>query len=129
MRGTSRALLTIALGAMLIARPAAAQETSPGEEFGLAVGAAAANIFYTPAKVVVALGGLVLGAFTGVFTGGDVRAAYAVWVPAAGGTYLLRPSHLDGTELIEFFGSDYADTPSTAVGPETGVLYDAQYSM
>jgi hypothetical protein len=111
MRGTTKALVTIALGATLVARPVAAQETSPGEEFGLAVGAAAANLLYTPAKVVVAFGGLVVGSLTGLLTGGDVRAAY------------------DGTEPVEFFGSDYADTPSTALEAESGGIYDAQYSM
>jgi hypothetical protein len=129
MRGTTKALVTLALGATLVARPVAAQETSPGEEFGLAVGAAAANLLYTPAKVVVALGGLVVGSLTGLLTGGDVRAAYGVWVPAASGTYVLRPSNLDGTEPVEFFGSDYADTPSTALEAESGGIYDAQYSM
>ena len=71
---------------------------------------------------------LALGSLTGALTGGDVRAAYALWVPAASGTYLLTPAHLEGTVPIEFFGSDYADQPSTAAtAVEGGGIYDIQY--
>jgi hypothetical protein len=88
-------------------------------------------LLYTPAKVIVAVGGLTLGGLTGLLTGGDTRSAYAVWVPVATGTYFLTPSHLDGSEPIEFFGtSDYADTPSTsaAAAMEAGAIYEAEYS-
>jgi hypothetical protein len=115
--------------ALVLGRPVPGRAVSPGAELGMGLGAAAANLLYTPAKTVMAGAGLVLGAVTGVLTGGDTRAAYAVWVPAASGTYLLRPAHLDGSEPIEFFGRDYADTPSTtAAAAEAGGIYDAQYS-
>jgi len=50
-------------------------------------------------------------------------------VPAASGTYLLTPAHLEGTVPIEFFGSDYADqvSGSSTTGEGSGI-YDAQYS-
>ena len=52
--------------------------------------------------------------------------AYAVWVPAATGTYVVTPSNLDGTEPLEFFGDDYYDTPSPAAH---GIpIYEAAYS-
>src|SRR5205823_14429438 len=89
-------------------QPALATHSQAGEA-GLAVGAAAANLLYLPAKTLVAIGGLGVGALTGLLTGGDIRAAYAVWVPAAGGTFMLTPAHFEGTRPIEFFGSDYAD--------------------
>jgi hypothetical protein len=115
--------------ALVVGRPVAGRAASPGTEFAMALGAAGANLLYTPAKVVVAVGGLVVGALTGVLTAGDTRAAYAIWVPAASGTYVLRPANLDGSEPIAFFGNDYADTPSTlSAAPEAGGIYEAQYS-
>jgi hypothetical protein len=122
-----RVLVALVLLGGVLGRPAPLRAQSPVVEFGLAVGAAGANLVYLPVKGVVALGGLVLGALTGALTGGDVRAAYAVWVPAASGTYLLTPAHLEGTVPIEFFGSDYADRPSTAVMAEGAGIYDIQY--
>jgi hypothetical protein len=115
--------------ALVLGRPVPGRTASPGAEFGMAIGAAAANLLYLPAKATVATLGLAVGALAGVLTGGDSRSAYAIWVPAASGTYLLRPANLDGTEPIEFFGSDYADTRSARTsGPETSAIYEAQYS-
>jgi len=123
-----RVLVALVVLGVVLGRPAVLRAESAAAEFGLAVGAAAGNLLYLPGKVVVALGGLVLGAVTGVLTGGDVRAAYAVWVPAASGTYLLTPAHLEGTVPIEFFGSDYADQSSKAAGAAEGAgIYDIQY--
>jgi hypothetical protein len=118
------------LAAMLVAgRPVAARAASPGAEAGMALLAATANLGYTPAKLLMAGGGLLVGSFTALFTGGDTRAAYAIWVPTASGTYFLRPANLEGSEPIEFFGVDYADMPSTAsAAPEAGGIYEAQYS-
>ena len=102
---------------------------SPGGEFGLAIGAAASNLVYTPVKTAMAIVGLFVGGVTGVLTGGDARSAYAIWVPAASGTYVLTAAHLEGSEPIEFFGSDYADTRSVQSGAaEAGGIYEAQYS-
>ena len=123
-----RVLVALLLLGVVLGRPAVLRAESPAAEFGLAVGAAAGNLVYLPVKGIVAFGGLVLGSLTGVLTGGDVRAAYAVWVPAASGTYLLTPAHLEGTVPIEFFGSDYADESSKAAGAAEGAgIYDIQY--
>jgi hypothetical protein len=110
MRSVVSTLVVIALvcGRPL---PARATHTQAGE-VGLALGSAGANLVYIPAKVVVAIGGLLVGGLSAVLTGGDERSAYALWVPAAGGTYFLTPAHLEGAEPVEFFGSDYADRPS-----------------
>ncbi len=126
-----RKVLIIFVVAVLVAgRPASSRAQDPATEFGLAFGAAGADLAYVPAKLVLATGGLILGTVTGVLTGGDVRSAYAVWVPAASGTYILTASHLDGTVPIEFFGTDYADRPSRAAvaAMEAGGIYEAQYS-
>ena len=123
-------LVAVLLVALAFTRPASAATGDPGAEFGLAIGAAAGSLLYTPAKLIVAVSGLAVGGLVGVLTGGDIRAAYGVWVPAASGTYMLHSSHLDGTEPIEFFGTDYADRPSKAGGGLEGHgLYEAQYSM
>jgi hypothetical protein len=121
----------LALALLVVGRPAVGRAyLSPGEEFGLALASAASNLLYIPAKVVVAAVSLPVGALTGVLTGGDMRAAYAIWVPAASGTYLLRPANIDGTEPIDFFGRDYADRPSHADTTMEGGIYDTtQYSQ
>lgn len=124
-------LLTVALAlTVLVGRPVSARANeNGGREFGLAISAAAANLVYTPAKVVVAIAGMAVGGLTGLLAGGDTRAQYGVLVPAASGTYMLTPAHLEGREPIEFFGTDYADRPSTyESASETGGIYEAQYS-
>jgi hypothetical protein len=115
--GRMRKLLVgIVLLGLVGGTPAFADENvNGGREMGLALGAAATNLVYVPAKVVVSITGLALGAVAGALTGGDQRTAYAVWVPAASGTYIVRPEHLSGEQPIEFFGTDYADRPSTNV--------------
>ena len=123
-----RALVVIVLATLVIGRPVPAR-AHHDVEFGLAMEAAALNIVYTPAKFLTAIGGLALGGLTGLLTGGDTRAAYAVWAPTASGTFMLTPAHLEGKRPIEFFGSDYADRPSDASGPVEGRgIYEAQYS-
>lgn len=102
------------LGAALtIGAATPARALTQGEEAGFSLLAAAANLFYTPAKAVVAIVGLPVGAFTGWVSGGEERSAYAIWVPTSGGDYFLTTDHMEGSKPIEFFGSDYADTPST----------------
>jgi hypothetical protein len=123
----SRFVATALLTASLLCRPGYGAEQSPGAEAGFALGAAALNLVYLPAKALVAFTGGVAGAFAGLMTGGDVRAAYSIWVPTASGTYFVRPAHLEGTETLEFFGSDYADTPSTVRGTEGYSSYEAMY--
>ena len=125
MQRLTTVTLGLVLATILQARPAGATHSQVGEA-GLALGAAAANLIYLPVKTVVAVGGLGLGALTGLLTGGDVRAAYALWVPTTGGTFLLTPAHFDGTRPIEFFGSDYADRPSTNPR-DSSIAYRALY--
>jgi len=116
----------LALAGLMLGRPSVGRADSPGREAGLALGAAVSNLLYVPVKILFATGGLIVGSWAGLLTGGDVRAAYAVWVPTASGTYFLRPAHLEGTEPLEFVGTDYADRPSTAIGGAG--LYEVEYS-
>jgi hypothetical protein len=116
--------LLLVLGTLAVsARPARAVDA--GEEVLFAGVAAAVNIFYVPAKVLVAAAGLPVGALVGALTGGDTRAAYSVWVPTVGGKYFLTPDQMAGRTEVEFLGSDYADRPSAYWGSHHGsVMYD-----
>lgn len=117
--------LTVCLGQ----GPAWAKQPLRSEEFGYSLASVGLNLFYVPAKCLLAMGGLFLGSFTGLATGGSTRAAYGVWVPATSGTYVITPAHLDGSEPIKFFGTDYADRPSAAGrGTEGTGIYDLGYS-
>src|SRR5262249_56537341 len=120
----------LSLAALVLGRaiPSQAQPHSAGEEAGLAIGATTLNFLYFPAKVVVATGGFILGGLAGFATGGDTRAAYALWVPTMSGTWLLRPANMEGSQPVQFFGTDYADTPSSYPSKaDGGVVYDALY--
>jgi hypothetical protein len=104
-----------------------AEERTPGSEFGLAMGAAAIDLGWVPVKLVTAGLGLAVGSVAGVLTGGDVRTAYAVWVPTTTGTFIVTPANLDGTEPLQFFGDDYADRPSTVRAIGGSGTYEAAY--
>ena len=118
----------VLLGLVASARPAPA--VTQGEEAGRAIAAATLSVFYIPAKAVMAFFGLVAGGFVGIVTGGDERAAYAIWVPTASGTWFFTPAQVEGSKPIEFFGSDYADTPSGLGLSDPGrASYDAMYAM
>ena len=116
------------LALLLVGRPAVSHATDGGQEFSKAIAAAALDLVYTPAKVLTAIVGLPIGAMTGVLTGGDTRSAYAVWVPTASGTYFITAANIEGREPVQFFGSDYADQPSTSAEADKGGIYDAMYS-
>jgi hypothetical protein len=123
-----KTVTTVALLGLLVGAPVAGRAADQGSEAGFSALSAVANLGYTPAKVVVATGGMIVGALAGFFTGGDTRAAYAFWVPAAGGAYFLTPANMDGREPIRFFGDDYVDRPSHYCRETHGtVVYDAMY--
>jgi hypothetical protein len=123
-----RLLIASFLTVLVLCRPAPASATqSPAAEAGMGLAAAGLNLVYLPAKVIVAIGGGAVGGVVGLLTGGDVRAAYGIWVPTGSGSYFVRPAHLEGTEQLEFFGSDYADRPSPQRGTEGYTFYEAMY--
>jgi hypothetical protein len=127
MRTIVAVVLSLALGSV----PALAenpQNVNQGLEAGAAFSAIYINAVYTPVKVVVAVLGGVGGALAGLLTGGDQRAAYALWVPLMGGDYFVRPENLAGEQPLAFFGSDYQDRPSQANGlNDSTYAYDALY--
>jgi hypothetical protein len=116
----------LALGLSLVcAGPVRA--LTQAEEAGFAVIATGANLFYVPAKFLLAAIAMPVGGIAGAFAGGDARTAYAIWVPAMGGTFFLTNSHLDGSKPIEFLGSDYPDTPTVDTSGERTIIFDAPY--
>ena len=121
-----RASINLLLMAFLACGPVRAQDRDPGREFGLAGASVAANLLYTPPKLLTALIGLPLGALTGVCTGLNVRSMYAVWVPTVTGTYFVTPAHLEGTRPIEFFGSHYPTTLGCEANPNMACTHDAR---
>ena len=115
-------------GAVLLLGTAIPARAQNWNEMGYGLAAAGINLFWIPAKAVTAAVGLPLGGLAGVLTGGSTRAAYGVWVPTASGTWMVRPSHLDGTREVHFFGSDYADQPSrNAWASEGSYVYRSHY--
>jgi len=123
-----KTIASLVVAAGLVATPLAARADSPGAELGFSTLAALSNLFYAPAKLVVAAGGFVAGGVAGLLDGGDTRAAYAFWVPTMGGSYFLTADEMDGRKPVEFFGSDYADRPSTYENTHYGcAAYDAEY--
>lgn len=116
------------LGGMVLTQPAPASAVDAGSEAGWTLLAFASNLVYVPTKTIVASVGLVTGAIVGLVNGGDERSAYALWVPMASGTYILTPCHFTGCRPFEFWGRDYADTPSLrAHDTDASRIYDAKY--
>jgi hypothetical protein len=117
----------VLFGLVASGRPAAANQA---EEAGRALASVGVNIFYLPAKAVMAVVGLAAGSVVGLATGGDVRSAYALWVPTASGTWFVTPAQVEGSRPVEFFGSDYADQPSgIGLGDPGRSAYEAMYAM
>lgn len=100
-----------------------------GLDAGTSLSATYINFVYFPAKIIVAVFGGVAGSLAGLFTGGDERAAYALWVPTLGGDWFVRPENLNGERPLAFFGNDYADRPSTWNSTNDATYaYDALYN-
>jgi hypothetical protein len=107
------------------APPAPTRAPTQAEEAWFSVLATGANLFYTPLKFAIALLAMPAGGFAGAASGGDARTAYAIWVPALGGTFFLTAANMEGTEPIEFWGSDYADQPlPQRKGQEETLIFD-----
>jgi hypothetical protein len=123
--GVRATLMAALLG---LASATSASALTQAEEAAYAVLATGANIFYGPAKFFVAVAAIPVGGLAGAFSGGDPRTAYAIWVPAMGGTYFLTNGHMDGSTPIEFFGYDYDDQLAPPRrGDDRTFIYDVPY--
>lgn len=74
------------------------------KQYGLGVASFFATIPYGALKFVFATLGGVFGGMTWVFSGGNRRAADAVWHTSVRGTYVISPEHLKGARAVRFFG-------------------------
>jgi hypothetical protein len=122
--GVRATLMAALLG---LASATSASALTQAEEAAYAVIATGANIFYVPAKFFVAVAAIPVGGLAGAFSGGDPRTAYAIWVPAMGGTYFLTNGHMDGSTPIEFFGYDYDDQLAPSREGDRTLIYDTPY--
>lgn len=87
---------------------------STAAQYGLGVGSVFVTIPYGLVKVVMATLGGIFGGFTYAFSGGNEKAAKAVWDTSLRGTYVITPDHLKGNRAVRFFGvpqDDYGAGP------------------
>jgi hypothetical protein len=77
---------------------------STASQFGLGASSFFLTIPYGLAKVVYATLGGIIGGFTYALTGGNDRAAKAVWDSSLRGTYVITPDHLKGDKAVRFLG-------------------------
>lgn len=75
-----------------------------GAQYGLGVSSVLVTIPYGLVKIVMATLGAVFGGFTYAFSGGNEKAALAVWDTSLRGTYVITPDHLKGNRAVRFFG-------------------------
>jgi hypothetical protein len=101
-----RALLACVVVLALAPQGARAGDDSIESEAGLGAAAAVCTLLYGPAKVVYAVGGLLIGGLAWGLSGGDGDVLKAVVTPAVRGDYVVTPALLRGERPIEFFGKD-----------------------
>jgi hypothetical protein len=68
------------------------------------VAALGASLLYAPFKLVLAIGGGIVGGLAYAFSGGSEQTAKGIWIPSMYGTYLITPEHLKGDRPVRFFG-------------------------
>jgi hypothetical protein len=103
-----RMVVIVAVWALLLAgMPVKASAMNYGAQMGWGTLAFGATLFYYPTKLCYAL----LGGFTGGLayglTFGSLETANGIWGPSLGGTYVLTPEMLRGTESILFSGESH----------------------
>jgi hypothetical protein len=113
-----RMLVAGLLAAVLVTAPSMALAESDAaevsKESGLGAAAALSSLFYGPAKILYATGGVIIGGFAYVFTAGDTEVAKKVFTRSLRGDYVITPAILQGKESLEFIGRDLDDTPAPA---------------
>jgi len=88
-----------------------ADETSLSADLGLGVASFLCTLPYGAIKVATGLLGGIVGGFTYVLSGLDMRAADAVWYTTIEGDYVITPDHLRGKKDLRFTGVPPAKTP------------------
>ncbi len=105
------ALVMVILACHLVLLPVAWSQTADedrsehtAKQYGLGVASFFATIPWGALKFVFATLGGIFGGATWVFSGGNRRAADAVWHTSVRGTYVITPEHLRGARAVRFFG-------------------------
>ena len=104
---TKRALTVVVVLMVMICQlsmPPSVRAESTASQAGVGISAFFATLLYTPAKMVYAIVGGLLGGVAYGLSGGDAVAACRIWTPSIRGTYVLTPGHLRGEEPIRFAG-------------------------
>jgi len=73
----------------------------PAQRAGVSLAAGLLNAVYFPVRLVLTIVTAELGGFTGMMTGGDRQAAWAVW-DATEGQAFITPAMLEGRETMRF---------------------------
>jgi hypothetical protein len=84
--------------------PSNEESESTPVQYGLGVASVFTSLPYSIGKFVFATMGAIFGGFTWAFSGGNERAANAVWDTSMRGTYVISPRHLKGEEPVRFLG-------------------------
>jgi len=119
-----RLLVGLLLLVILIPGVSLAQQAAPttGGELAKGIAAPVLSLVYFPVKLVVGITGALLGGISGWATGGNERAAEAIWRPTVGGSYFITPETLDGTKpFLPFDSGPYAQ-PAPAPAPSSTYL-------
>lgn len=107
---TVAVLVIVVLCGLTMVLPGLAQAQSNEEtestamQYGLGVASVFTSLPYSIGKFVFATMGGIFGGFTYAFSGGNERAANAVWDTSMRGTYVISPRHLKGEEPVRFLG-------------------------
>jgi hypothetical protein len=82
-----------------------APQQSLGSSAGYGVAAFLSNVVYAPLKLMVALGGTLVGGVAWAFSGGDAELADSIIRPSVTGDYVITPDHLRGFSAVELLGA------------------------
>jgi hypothetical protein len=95
----------IACASGVLASPAlAAQPRSSFSQAGLGLGSIAASLLYTPAKLLYAGSGAVIGVGAFAASGGRKDVFWEIVNPSVGGDYVVTPEHLLRERRLAFMG-------------------------
>ena len=96
------------LALLLLLTPASTQaaERSALSAFGMGTAAAAASLFWGPAKVLFAAGGSAVAGLAWVITGGHKGTARRILQSAVRGDYVVTPAQIAMEKPLTFVGRD-----------------------
>lgn len=106
-RGARRGIALATLAVLLLAQPVRAEvegRPSLAREGAFGASAALVSFVYGPLKIAYALGGLVLGGASFLWTWGDKETTNTVVSTALAGDYVITPDHLGGAADFDFAG-------------------------